>query len=113
MRMWNVNPKTMCRKHLLGEHLECHMFVGSILLGKSIEGYIVRGQVEVHNIKNRHDELVAEMERRGYNHESPLAEFPAWTAGSVNTVENVEELKRRCPDCRTLAESVDNDTTVL
>ena len=22
MRMWMVNPKIMCRKHLLGEHVE-------------------------------------------------------------------------------------------
>ena len=90
------------------------MFVGSILLDKSIEGYIVKGLVEVHKIQKRHDELVVEMERRGYNHESPLAEFQTWTAGSVNTVENIAELKSRCPECRALiAESVDNDTTVL
>ena len=113
MRIWNVNPKMLCRKHLLGEHLECHMFAGSILLGKSLNGYIQHGLVEVHNIKNRHEELANEMGRRGYNHESPLPEFSSYIAGSVNTVENVEELKRRCPDCRTLAESVDNDTTVL
>lgn len=40
MRMWKVNPKNMCRQHLLGEHVECHMFVGAILKGISLSGYI-------------------------------------------------------------------------
>ena len=26
MRMWMVNPRIMCRQHLLGEHVEIHMF---------------------------------------------------------------------------------------
>lgn len=30
MRMWMVDPKIMCRKHLLGEHLELHMLAGCI-----------------------------------------------------------------------------------
>ena len=25
MRMWMVNPKMMCNKHLLGEHVELHL----------------------------------------------------------------------------------------
>ena len=30
MRMWMVNPGFMCNKHLLGEHVECHMLVGHL-----------------------------------------------------------------------------------
>jgi hypothetical protein len=30
MRMWMVPPKVMCRKHLLGEHVEIHMLAGSL-----------------------------------------------------------------------------------
>jgi hypothetical protein len=30
MRMWMVNPRIMCGNHLLGEHLETHMFYGII-----------------------------------------------------------------------------------
>lgn len=72
MRMWMVNPKKMCRKHLLGEHVELHMFVGTIKKGISIQGYIDNGLVNPRMIKKRHKELVKEMERRGYNHNSPL-----------------------------------------
>jgi len=28
MRMWMLNPKALCRKHLMGEHVEIHMLVG-------------------------------------------------------------------------------------
>ena len=51
MRIWKINPKLMCRKHLLGEHVESHMFVGSINKRRSIQGHIEKGQVEIHNLK--------------------------------------------------------------
>lgn len=38
MRMWNINPRYMCRKHLLGEHVETHMLVGSLRKEKSVQG---------------------------------------------------------------------------
>ena len=38
MRMWMLPPECMCRKHLLGEHVELHMLLGSMRRGKSIEG---------------------------------------------------------------------------
>ena len=31
MRMWGVDPKQMCRQHLLGEHVELHMQAGAVL----------------------------------------------------------------------------------
>ena len=82
MRMWNLNPKQMCDKHLLGEHLEMHMFVGAIKKGKSIKGFITTGLVRVYEIQNRHDQLANEMIGRGMNHKAPLSfnwteyEFP-------------------------------------
>ena len=36
MRMWLVPPSHMCRKHLLGEHVELHMLLGTLKKGKSI-----------------------------------------------------------------------------
>lgn len=30
-------------QHLLGEHVECHMFLGSMIKGKSLEGYYRNG----------------------------------------------------------------------
>ena len=38
MRMWMVPVQYMCRKHLLGEHVEHHMLVGSIHKGLSMRG---------------------------------------------------------------------------
>jgi hypothetical protein len=100
MRQWNVPTKFLCTKHLLGEHVESHMYVGCIKKGTSLKGYIEKGLVEVHNIKNRHNELVLEMIKRGFNHKSPLEEFNCYDAGYVNSEQNINELKNRCKSCR-------------
>lgn len=97
--MWKVNPRYLCRKHLLGEHLEMHMFLGVIRTGNSLRGYIKNGLVEIHNIIKRHNELKAEMIRRGYNHKSNIpksAEKLLWIEGKVDIKGNEIELKRRC-----------------
>jgi len=100
MRMWDIDPKLLCRKHLLGEHVEMHMFVGTINKNKSVSGYLEKGLVEIHNIKNRHELLSAEMVKRGYNHKSPLPEFKAWEAGKVDIQANLIDLAGRCEECR-------------
>lgn len=107
MRMWNVDPSKMCRKHLLGEHVEMHMFVGTILKGTSIQGYINSGLVEVPNIIWRHHALVGEMLQRGYKHKKDLPTFPSksveryWSnLGKVDVAANEIELHRRCKECK-------------
>jgi hypothetical protein len=100
MRMWNVDPKVLCTKHLLGEHVELHMFVGSIVRRKNIAGFIETGLVEVHSIVRRHGRLVREMERRGFKHKSPLPRFKSYSAGRVDRQKNLQELSKRCPECR-------------
>ena len=101
MRQWLVNPKFLCVKHLNGEHLEGHMFLGCIKKGTSLKGYIEKGSVEIQKIQERHDELALEMLSRVYKHSSPLnSENLLWTEGNVDIIENIEELKRRCPECR-------------
>ena len=101
MRMWKVSPNLMCRKHLMGEHLEMHQFAGSIKKGKSLDGYINGKMLEVGNIKNRHDELVKEMSLRGYIHKSPLEEPAAGTYKFVviDAEENAKLLRSRCEEC--------------
>lgn len=99
MRMWNIDPKKMCRRHLLGEHVEMHMFVGVLNKNRSIKGYLEKNLVEVHNIRKRHDELVIEMKRRGYNHKSDLPEYNNTVSGKVNKVFNTQDLKSRCSEC--------------
>ena len=105
MRMWMVDPKCMCDKHLLGEHVELHMFIGTIKKGVSLQGYVDNGLIETKKIYVRHNELVAEMERRGMKHKSPLPNVnfeklpKAHFDATVSVEESLAELQRRCPAC--------------
>ena len=99
MRMWNVNPELMCRNHLLGEHVECHMFVGTLNKNKNVDGYLKKGLLEIHNIEKRHEQLVKEMKKRGYNHKSPLPNYKKIKRGKVDVGKNKKELFKRCKRC--------------
>ena len=103
MRMWMINPKIMCRNHLLGEHVECHMFVGTIKRGKNVSGYLQKGLLEIHNIKSRHDALAEEMKKRGYKHNSPIEFVYKQKLGKINLRQNVVQLHSRCKECRKLS----------
>ncbi|MFC2168761.1 pyrimidine dimer DNA glycosylase/endonuclease V [Acidobacteriota bacterium] len=75
MRIWDISPKELCRNHLLGEHAELHALWSIITGGK--KGYshhpeTLRWFGKLKALYNRHEQLVKEMERRGYNHRSPL-----------------------------------------
>jgi len=106
MRMWMVEPKWMCRKHLLGEHVEHHMFVGTINKKKQLNGYVEHNCVEPSKLRFRHDELVLEMDRRGYKHNSKLPEFSLGylpkdvIKARVNVKKSLHNLMRRCHECR-------------
>lgn len=108
--MWMVNPRGMCRQHLLGEHLETHMLRGTMAAGGSVAGYLQRGLLAPARLASRHEELVAEMERRGMQHRSPLAPLSRiwaglspeeWTRG-IDAEWARAELLRRCPRCRAM-----------
>ena len=104
MRQWLVNPKYLCRKHLMGEHVESHMFIGAINKGTSLAGFVNGGLVDVSKLHSRHEELVEEMKDRGYNHNSPLpavkVEIPQnYYISCVDVEANIQDLKTRCPDC--------------
>ena len=109
MRMWMLPPAGMCRKHLLGEHVELHMLLGSLRRSKNIEGFLSGGLVDPQRIFARHEELVAEMTRRGFKHSSPLdaqecANLALGYSGraAIDTAANAQDLCRRCPDCASL-----------
>lgn len=100
MRMWMVPPEIMCREHLLGEHRELHTFIGTLRKGTSIKGYIEKGLLEVHSIKERHEALVKEMTRRGYNHQTPIEEIPNFKiAGRIDRAISLRTLISRCSRC--------------
>ncbi|MEK6970474.1 MAG: pyrimidine dimer DNA glycosylase/endonuclease V [archaeon] len=75
MRVWDVPPSILCRKHLLGEHRECHAIF--VILSQGKKGYrhhpeTKRWEGKLAALYARHEKLVKEMEKRGYVHASPL-----------------------------------------
>ena len=75
MRMWMVDPKLMCRKHLLGEHGEIHKFRHNFEKRHNMVGRLMfPSQIDPTKMSERHDALAHEMARRGYNHHSPYVQ---------------------------------------
>lgn len=75
MRIWDIAPARLCRKHLLGEHRELHGLWNILSQGKA--GYrrhpeTRRWEGKLAALYARHEALVAEMAARGYRHASPL-----------------------------------------
>jgi len=99
MRLWGVDPTKLCTQHLLGEHVETHMFAGCLIRNKNLSGYVNTGLVDLSMLKTRHDILAEELLRRGYNHNSqyPTIELPS--LGYIDIVANEAELRRRCRKC--------------
>jgi hypothetical protein len=106
MRMWMANPAVMCNKHLLGEHVECHMLVGHLQRKRRIVNYIRLNLLQPRSMRERHDQLALEMKNRGMLHKSPLPEFDLsylpeeHRTYTVNRDESLTELLRRCLECR-------------
>ena len=97
-----VDPRIMCRQHLLGEHVEIHMFIGTLNRKKSVKGYLEKGLLEIHNLFARHVVLVEEMKRRNYNHCSKVDDNWKFVekVGIIDKEKNVKELVNRCLRCK-------------
>ena len=109
MRMWMIDPSCLCRKHLLGEHVECHMLEGTLTKHKSIDGFLDQGILEPASLHRRHRALASEMQRRSYEHNSPLKTTPdellsllskRQRSARVVRQESMDELSRRCSECK-------------
>jgi putative hemolysin len=75
MRIWDLEPRELCDQHLLGEHRELHAVWTVITEDK--RGYanhpeVVRWRGRLAALYERHEAEVAEMDRRGFRHQSPL-----------------------------------------
>ena len=75
MRIWDLPVEKLCKNHLLGEHRELHAIWNIISQDK--KGYskhpeTKRWKGKLKALYVRHEELVTEMKKRGYNHDSPL-----------------------------------------
>lgn len=98
MRIWDVAPEYLCRKHLLGEHRELHGLWNIITQNK--KGYsnhpeTKRWYGKEKALFKRHDDLVAEMKRRGYNHNTPLeADLVVGAEFQLEFIDSLEEQRR-------------------
>jgi hypothetical protein len=106
MRMWMLDPKILCRKHLLGEHSELHKFLPSWRKKHSIEGRVDGNAIEPGAYTDRHEVLAQEMINRGYKHQSPL-EKPDFSylpvehrLAKVDQHKALQTLLDRCPECK-------------
>lgn len=106
MRMWMINPKLLCKKHLLGEHFELHKFKLSFVKQHSITKRISPVvQIEPNAMESRHDELAKEMLSRGMNHKSPFTQpdisyLPIAESSAVVDIQNsLNDLSNRCSEC--------------
>ena len=112
MRMWMVDPRGMCRQHLLGEHSELHKFAPGWAKGCGLGGYVKSNCIEPESYARRHDELVAEMHSRGYTHRTPLAQpdfsylLKEHREAVVDREASLRELLTRCPRCRERFENI-------
>lgn len=75
MRIWGISPRKLCNKHLFGEHRELHAIFS--ILTNDKKGYrnhpeTKRWEGKLKALYERHEKLVKEIKRRGYNHQSPL-----------------------------------------
>jgi len=107
MRMWMINPKLLCRNHLLGEHNEIHKHRHNFVKHHRIDGRINPVVlIEPRSMETRHNELANEMIRRGYKHQSPYSQpdisyLPAhYQSAIVDREVSKKELKQRCPNCK-------------
>lgn len=115
MRMWMVPTRFMCRKHLLGEHVEHHMFIGHLKQKKAVDGYIQNNCFEPKSLYSRHDLLVQEMLKRGYNHNSPINIMELdilylpieYQNTRVDRLTSLRDLLSRCSECYKLYKGVD------
>lgn len=110
MRMFMLNPKLLCRNHLLGEHSELHKHKHVFERHYSIFGRIYPiVLIEPENMKSRHDDLAQEMLARGYNHQSSyeqpdLSYLPDdQRYAKVDLEYNLVDLYNRCLECKNRA----------
>lgn len=107
MRQWlGVNPKTLCRQHLLGEYREHFTFHSALKLKLNLDGYFRSNCLEPLSLQKRFDQLKAEMSRRGYR--TKQLSFPPEIFQhlgharflKIDKKKTYSLLMSRCPECR-------------
>jgi len=112
MRMWGVNPRWLCDKHLVGEHGEMHKFLPTFRKKTRVnKRFTPVVQIQFKNYLERHDSLAEEMLCRGMNHKSPLVDipnfeliYPEYYHLEIDISNSVLDLKSRCSRCKEIIE---------
>lgn len=106
IRMWNVPVSILCRKHLLGEHVECHMMASHLMKKGKIDNMIINNLIEPSTLIKRHDELATEMLKRGYKHRSPIINVSInylpkeQQKYKIDADLSLKDLLERCTNCK-------------
>lgn len=110
MRIWDLPVECLCRKHLLGEHNECHAIFN--IITKGLKGFAkhpetMRWRGKLAALYHQHYDIAFEMYRRGYHHKSELDAMLVDTKQSniqneqwQTTEKQIELLRARCPECK-------------
>jgi hypothetical protein len=83
MRLWRIPLQCLCKNHLLGLHREIHMINGSMMQIKNnqqnaaicranLQGLLKATHIWLTDLPKYHDEVVSEMNNRGYRHMTPF-----------------------------------------
>lgn len=109
MRIWDIHPKHLCRKHLLAEHRELHGLWNILTKHQGQGGYshhpeTLRWKGKLKALFLRHDILITEFKKRGYSHRTPLDKKLATGSAKqivfINTLpEQKTILKNKPCDC--------------
>ncbi len=104
MRVWDIHPKHLCRKHLLAEHRELHGLWNILTIHNGVGGYshhpeTLRWVGKTKALYMRHEALVREFNNRGYKHLSPLNKDLAMGIDSQRVfINSVDEQKMLLKD---------------
>ena len=108
MRIWDIHPKYLCRKHLLAEHRELHGLWNILTKHKNKGGYskhpeTLRWKGKRRALYQRHEILSKELLSRRYNHFSLLdkkyADGQKDQKVFLNTVKEQKQILKNKP-CR-------------
>lgn len=102
MRMWMVDPKLLCNKHLLGEHGEIHKHKHNFVKKHNMFGRLKSpSQIDPQAMEVRHNELAQEMLIRGMNHKSPYLQpdVSYLPKANIDINFNLKDLSNRCENC--------------
>lgn len=104
-RQWLADPELMCKQHLLGEHLEAHIFLSKMQKGYSLEGFR-KGSMffGAEYIKYRHDKIAKLLKQP---HKTPLwlgdleeVNYPLRNPNERDFAKSNSDLYGRCQKCR-------------